>query len=98
MCSVAWTLQIYIPIHEKKDSHWYLMVISIADKNIYHLYSFLTQVNADKREDTDRAIVTLLTYAIEIICSQLSIYSSICQLHICPTNDVPSLHIAKYFH
>lgn len=54
------------------------MVISIADKKIYHLDSFLTQVNADKREDTICAIVTLLTYAIEIICSQLSIYSSIC--------------------
>lgn len=73
MSWIKFIIKIYVPIHEKKVGHRYLMVICIDEKKVYHLDSF-TLGNVDKREDTIRDIVRALSYAFHIISIELCMY------------------------
>ncbi|KAH1228990.1 hypothetical protein GmHk_10G028861 [Glycine max] len=57
---------IYIPIIQN-SAHWYLMVIDMNDRNIYHLDCDLTSQTAYQRKDTIKIMANVMLSVLEIV-------------------------------
>ncbi|KAG4969339.1 hypothetical protein JHK82_035022 [Glycine max] len=57
---------IYIPIIQN-SAHWYLMVIDMNDRNIYHLDCDLTSQAAYQRKDTIKIMANVMLSVLEIV-------------------------------
>ena len=64
-------IQIYVPI--KENDHWYLMVMSIPDKILYHLDSQCKVEDDEPRKHHIRNIVSTPTIETKLIISLLQI-------------------------
>ena len=64
--TIFYFVQIYIPIGENMD-HWYLMVIDLPGKKIFHLDCDLTSQTAYDRKDTIKIMVCLYCFNLLII-------------------------------
>ncbi|TKY73898.1 Ulp1 protease family, carboxy-terminal domain protein [Spatholobus suberectus] len=83
---------IYIPIHENKE-HWYLQVICIEERKIYHLDSHLTMETLDYRKDTIRSITKAMSRIIAVVFQTQEFIFKVGDLeewHICEPRGIPN--------
>lgn len=64
---------IYVPM-KTKGEHWYLMVIALKDKKIYHLDSFCNLEEVDKRQDRILSVVCLFKIALTSNSKRTSVF------------------------